>query len=46
MKIVRLTTTQNEAIFDGNINGNLVMPPNAKIAFQSASELLLCIKSK
>ena len=37
MKIIRLTSTNNSAIFDGTINGNLVIPPNGKLALQSTS---------
>ena len=37
MKLLRLTTRQDTAFFEATYNGNLVIPPNSKVALQSVS---------
>jgi len=37
MKLIRLTTRDDEAIFDATFNANLTIPANAKIALQSVA---------
>ena len=37
MKLIRLTTRDDKAVFDSTFNANLTIPPNSKIALQSVS---------
>jgi len=37
MKLIRLTTRDDRAVFDSTFNANLTIPPNSKIALQSVS---------
>ena len=37
MKLIRLTTTNNRAIFDNNFNADITIPKNSKVALQNLS---------